>query len=1424
MTIASSHASWGARCASARRTARSGRPLLASILLLAPALAAAATLDDVITTPNFPYDVRFTNDNPYNCAAPPPGADPDYMPTAQAQNIADALDNDDPAAPGDPNGYHTGHVDLGFPSPVFLGPGTEVFVSDCAPGCDSGNAPADRINMPTSIYCTSSERNIRRVAGHEHFHHVQFTYITFGQWLNWGRTAIEGSARMMEDQVYADIDGDPAMGFQNEAANYLGNPNQDFWASSYRAALGWKYAAERYGNVAAEPQVGVDFIRRFWENAQANNASPDTPGTFDQTVRQFDNRSSARDWFHDFSIANIAKEYDVTSLVDGAKYRYVDENDGNGTTFANVPRTWSGFVPGPQVGTTTVSRWGARYFEADVQECDPGSIFGFRGNGDLAAYGLLAIQDADRVEYLLRGASQDFAKAFIQPRTGDPYTRLVASIAGWNDGPTVDYAFDCAQGALTINRPTLTYPAYVGEASDPGTFLVRMTITGPTSLGDPTVFGLQPSDFQVFVGNPADPANEAPVLTGSNVQGEYWLVAQAPTKPANGPPFDLTVILGETTQDSRKEAVLYETRILDEMIVIDTSGSMASPAASPKIEAAQNAASLFVDVLSDPDQVGLVEFNGDGSEVNDDATLLEILDDATAGHRTNVKNKIGGLSASGATSIGDGLEAARVEIGFRGDPLGEDWILLLSDGMENEGLFWSDVEGALKGDGIRVESIALGPDTDQVLLQEIATETGGTYYYVDVGTVAPASASVRAPFAGGERTLAPSGANTLPNRLADAYALSAERIRLAERLWEVDGALPVGGSTDFDIEVGEGGIVDAVFAINWDDPSDAVKVVVRRPDGSAVVDGVNGASVRDEPTHVVVKVPQLTAGTWIVSLEATSGAPTYKGILSGVDRQGASMQLVFGQYQDSSEANSVGAKFLRGLPQPILVTLVDRKGPVLEADVIAEVEHPDGRVDLLPLFDDGGHGDGNENDGIHGNLYTRTTAASRPDLPDSPGNGVRGSYNVAVNAEGEDNQGGKFRRIRKASFQIFEEREQPDRDGDGMPTRYENLHACLDPDVPDGNRDPDEDRLLSIDEWRNGTDPCHPDSDRGGEIDSSELERGANNFDPRDDAVPRPVDVEVVDWKLEHVPFPDDIKLQPETNLIRYPVNVNYDRIVVERSKSPTGPFTAVAEFSASGNGGIYQDPGLANGTPYYYRIFPIDFSGRVGTRSHVFSGTPSAEPEPPIGGIEVNGGASLTTSPNGTLSLTASADTTAMMLADDAVFSASVWEPFAQTRPWVLVPDANGVATVYVKFRDAAGNVSSVLQDSIRLVPPGSVGSVKGLAQLEDLGPTNDILVLIEGPDGVTPVFTDGSGNFTLEGIPPGVWTVRIVREGYADEVFDAVAVTGGSTSNLPPVTLASLRTNTVVPIPGLALGAGALLLIASGLALGRRARRSGA
>ena len=70
----------------------------------------------------------------------------------------------------------------------------------------------------------------------------------------------------------------------------------------------------------------------------------------------------------------------------------------------------------------------------------------------------------------------------------------------------------------------------------------------------------------------------------------------------------------------------------------------------------------------------------------------------------------------------------------------------------------------------------------------------------------------------------------------------------------------------------------------------------------------------------------------------------------------------------------------------------------------AAVRRPDGTTDLLPLYDDGAHGDGTASDGIYANAYGFSTNA--------------GIYSVRYSATGTNSQGHAFARVEGGSFQI----------------------------------------------------------------------------------------------------------------------------------------------------------------------------------------------------------------------------------------------------------------------------------------------------------------------------------------------------------------------------------------------------------------------
>ena len=123
--------------------------------------------------------------------------------------------------------------------------------------------------------------------------------------------------------------------------------------------------------------------------------------------------------------------------------------------------------------------------------------------------------------------------------------------------------------------------------------------------------------------------------------------------------------------------------------------------------------------MRDGDRIGTLAFGADA-----------MIEDPLRERRQPAAPQRADVSRDG-TDLGVAIRRALSEV----PPDSAARIVLLSDGMENEASLWAQVEPAIKAAGTRVSAIALGTGADQVLLQEIASETNGDYYYVDAGTL-----------------------------------------------------------------------------------------------------------------------------------------------------------------------------------------------------------------------------------------------------------------------------------------------------------------------------------------------------------------------------------------------------------------------------------------------------------------------------------------------------------------------------------------------------------------------------------------------------------------------------------------------------------------------------------------------------------------
>jgi hypothetical protein len=94
---------------------------------------------------------------------------------------------------------------------------------------------------------------------------------------------------------------------------------------------------------------------------------------------------------------------------------------------------------------------------------------------------------------------------------------------------------------------------------------------------------------------------------------------------------------------------------------------------------------------------------------------------------------------------------------------------------------------------------------------------------------------------------------------------------------------------------------------------------------------------------------------------------------------------------------------------------------------------------------------------------------------------------------------------------------------------------------------------------------------------------------------------------------------------------------------------------------------------------------------------------------VSINDGALFTNQPAVTLAIGARPGTAQMQVSNDGGFAGAAWEPYASHRAWMVTQYGTYVIprTVYVRFKDVAGNVSTIVQDDIILdvtPPQGSV------------------------------------------------------------------------------------------------------------------------
>jgi Mg-chelatase subunit ChlD len=1162
--------------------------------------------------------------------------------------------------------YWNRFVNLGFNEPKYSGK-LEVHLLDLA-GCNGSTGwSANYITTYAGCFDPAEDpiyESAQKVLGHELTHRVQYAHDSGPTAPIQTKFLKEGTARATEDNWFDNLDNwanaltAVSSSFNKQVNTYLNSTNADITSDPmrYNSALLWKYLSEQFGTTMTEPERGIDFFLQVFNANTAGHSETASINVALSALGAGINFDGAFKWF---AVANWTK--DLTGVPNLAYYYFDEKQMGNPAVYGPLFPTNGGTI---QVGTPatfnnqTITRYGIRYYQATPGANCPVITATFNRDDAGPAFYHVVTQKGSLFARHVQGSGASWSQSFLN----DGITKVVAIAGSLSNSSQVDVTLSCATPVVDIKLPNNVATAFVGPASTPGKVLAQVLVTNGSPVA-PVVAGLTNADFKAEI-------NGMPALitAGGFIQEQYWLLIQAPAQAADGV-YDLQIFLeqpGTTTvigSDTNPASIVYNTENLDHVIVIDRSGSMAWDG---RMIAAKDAAKFYVDMTRNNAGLAVVPYNGDVSP----APFAMQSGNATV--RTNAKSYINGLTASGLTSIGDGLQEAVNQ--RASSPTGNPRcsFVLLSDGMENTPAFWSTVQPAVVATGCPVTSIAFGPASDETLMQAIATATGGIFFYNDVFVSSVGAASIEE---------IASAANTYLD-LGSTYEYAQARNDQRQRIFAEKGTIPMDWVTvpqTHTVRI-DSSVTEMLFALDWREQhgqyymSPDLRLI--QPDGTIIEPAKHPYDFIDfQSGHLGYRISNPQPGIW----QMIVGMAYY-----GPDVNQAEIQQNVIHYQVIASGRSQltvelllphrwGRQYLTGNRLPIFA-LVASHQPIANARVRAIVTAPDGSETVVQLFDDGEHGDGAAHDGIYGGVYTRVNQSKAVSPPTEEGGRDpqpknQAGYRVRLLVDGAN-----FQREALGSFAVLA---GPDTNLNGIPDPWEVENGVIDPDG-----DPDLDGLTSYDEFLLGTDPNNSDTDGGGENDGSEVRLGQDPLNPDDD----------------EIEAPDFFRVTPENSavVLTYDVKAEYNRMFAYRSTSPTGPWLLrIPELSLTG---IHSDA-AENEQTYYYKLVAVDADDHHSAVLDSEAVKPRLDPIPPAARILIDGGAPTTPDLNVTLSFAAYEDDEGleefediveMMLSNDPSLAGAQWRPFAQNVPWQLAPTPPGeVAYVYARFRDDANNES---------------------------------------------------------------------------------------------------------------------------------------
>lgn len=1103
-------------------------------------------------------------------------------------------------------------------------------------------------------------------------------------------------------------------------ANYFGN-----FVATYDPSISFfDHAGDNVANKYYLEQVGVswssdplfhhmDAVRSHYEQCEIEGSQY----LLDELIIDLtDGRLNEKKLFLNFFAANWAKDW--ADPITQPELVYYDDDT---VSYGQVPLDYNQPLSSDYIGwiSKIPDLYAAKYFQIRPQAgCTfvnvvvnnivlpyPESLMAAEMGINLMAADTVGITNVSRVASISESLTHTFPGAGVNDR-------IVAIVNGFDRPGYAEVGFKCVTPILTLIEPKpLPNATLVGEPSSPIAFLTRFEVTFD---GEP-VLGLPESSFSAYAGE-----EDITFVPGSfqQVGGQYWAVLIPPQQPAGTTFVDMTLCLQGGICDTKDDALLYENRgNSDFALVFDASGSMNYediPGEGMRYENAMKAGNVLAGLLQNGDRIMVMDFSafnnpngcwlpyGDGDCELDLQTYLERTDVIVPSTIDNTRQAINSTTPRNFTPIGAALVEASNQLQAVPYSTNPKVIVLLSDGQENVNPIYEKVKDELKASGTIINTIGFGvPGTvGENTLAQIASDTNGTFIFVSTTSSSTSFASLEQINTMRQSNLPEeliSQVTTIwqpgPLALSSTYDYLATQAQGARRLFSVPQvAVPnrTWKEMDLFIEDGATSLRFTVAGKQGEDNSSIFRFVEILPPGADRPISVSPPGltlppnwdVRNAPYDDTIIITNPENGTWKFRSSYNRIDETTTDFVMMASVQ--SNYILHGRILPPVMDNQ--AKL--GDVVPIVATILDRKEAVKDASVIVHVQKPDGSNHYKILQDDGLHSDGGIDDGIYGALFAPTD--------------IGGVYSVRIVSSWKDPYYPENMLQAEWLGSFYVEPLERDNDNDRMPDEWE-IACGLNPEINDAEMDLDRDGLTNHNEFVFGTSPCNADSDFGGENDISEIEFGRDPLDPTDDRV----------HKLPHI----SIFSKNQSVRIEWPRPEQFETIQLFISTDPL----ELGKLVELGQGGSFTIDGLTNNQTHYLTFRGMDASGAVGAFSSQKIITPKADPHPPAGYLLINDGMQVTGTKSVTLTLMALDDpmfgrsvmvdstmettnevsgVVDMIISNHPFFEDAEWEPWTYNKDWLLSDTCIKLCVVYAKFRDAAGNESLVVTDSIQVQP----------------------------------------------------------------------------------------------------------------------------